>query len=247
MCMKKLMICILCLASIPCFAQFRVGVQGSFSSIGFWSTDRYTGYPSTEFIWEMNGFRGGVFGEYDLGYSGLMLVPSLTYGVNGAHVGQSIGFPANANFSYNFSDSRIKIYNVQLPINLEYGYRVSQKFKVFAGVGVYVAKSISGTEKGNYSVDSFNNSNYAFTIRKTNNLEFNNHRSQFVAGQSNVQPIDGGFDILAGFQWKKLQISASYNRGFVQMYRTDYYNMGNQFWNFTVGYVLWGHERKPKL
>lgn len=245
--MKKLMVCILCLASIPCFAQFRVGVQGSFSALGFWQTDAYVGYPTQEYIWEMNGYRAGVFGEYDLGYSGLMLVPSLMYGVNGAHIGQSIGFPQGSNYSYNFADSRVKIYNLSLPINLEYGFRVSPKFKVFGGIGVYISKSLSGTEKGNYSVDSSNNTQFAYTWRKTNNLEFNNHKSQFVTGQSNVQPIDGGFDILMGFQYKKLQVSASYNRGFVQMYRTQYAYMGNQFWNFTLGYVLWGHDRKPKL
>lgn len=247
MCMKKLMVCILCLASIPCLAQFRLGVQGSFSALSFWQTDAYTGYPSQEYIWEMNGYRAGIFGEYDLGYSGLMLVPSLMYGVNGAHIGQSIGFPQSSIFSYDFSDSRVTIHTLSLPINLEYGFRVSPKFKVFGGLGLYISKSLSGTEKGNYIVDSNNNYTTNFTYRKTNNLEFNNHKSNYVLGQSNVQPLDGGFDILAGFQYKKLQVSASYNRGFVQMYRTQYAYMGNQFWNFTLGYVLWGHERKPKL
>src|ERR1700761_3950288 len=109
MCMKKLMICILCLASIPCFAQIRLGVQGSFSSLGFWQTDGHIGLPSQEFGWQEDGLRGGIFGEYDLGYSGLMLVPSLMYAMNGAHIGQSIGFPSNPNFSYNFADTRVKM------------------------------------------------------------------------------------------------------------------------------------------
>jgi len=245
--MKKLMICILCLASIPCFAQFRLGVQGSFSSLNFWQTDGYTGLPSQEFIWQMNGYRAGIFGEYDLGYSGLEIVPSLMYALNGAHIGQSQGFPSDPNLSYNFSDSRVKIYSLSLPVNLLYGYRVSPKFKVFGGMGLYISKSLSGTEKGNYSVDSNNNNQFAYTFRRTNNLKYNNNASSYVVGQSNVSTIDAGFDIMAGFQYKKLQISASYNRGFVKMYHTTYVNMGNQFWNFTVGYVLWGHDRKPKL
>lgn len=245
--MKKLMVCIFCLASIPCFAQFRVGVQGSFSALGFWQTDAYTGYPSEQYIWDMNGYHAGVFGEYDLGYSGLQIVPALMYGMTGAHIQQNKGFPPETGFSYEFSDTRVKMYSVSLPINLEYGFRVSPKFKVFAGIGVYISKTLSGTEKGNYTVDSNNNFLYNYTYNKTNNLKLNNQRSNYVLGQSNVQPLDAGFDILAGFQWKKLQISASYNRGFVQMYRTQYAYMGNQFWNFTVGYVLWGHDRKPKL
>jgi hypothetical protein len=245
--MKKLMVCILCLASIPCFAQFRVGVQGSLSANNFWQTDGFSGVPTQEFTWETTGYRVGVFGEYDLGYSGLEFNPALMYSLNGAHIGQSQGFPPDPNLSYNFSDTRVKVYSLSLPLNLLYSYRVSPTFKVFAGAGPYVSLNLSGTEKGNYSVDSFNNNNYAYTFRRTNTLKFNGHTSNYVLGQSNVSPIDAGLDILMGFQYKKLQISASWNRGFVKMYYNSYANMGNDFWNFTVGYVLWGHERKPRL
>ena len=241
------MICILCLASIPCFAQFRLGVQGSLSSLNFWQTDGLTGLPSQEFTWQMNGYRAGVFGEYDLGYSGLEIQPALMYSLNGAHIGQSQGFPTNPSLTYDFYDTRVKIYSVTLPINLLYGYRVSPKFKVFGGLGPYFSKSLSGTEKGNYSVDSSTNLIYDYTFRRTNNLKFNNNASDYVVGQSNVSAIDFGMNILAGFQYKKLQISASYNRGFVKMYHTSYVNMGNQMWNFTVGYVLFGHDRKARL
>ena len=241
------MICILCLASIPCFAQFRLGVQGSLSSLNFWQTDGYAGLPSQEFTWQMNGYRAGIFGEYDLGYSGLEIVPALMYSLTGAHIGQSQGFPSDPNLSYNFSDTRVKINSLTLPVNLEYGFRVSPRFKVFGGAGLYVSKSLSGTEKGNYSVDSSTNFVYDYTFRRTNNLKFNNNASNYVVGQSNVSAIDFGMNILAGFQYKKLQISASYNRGFVKMYHTSYVNMGNQMWNFTVGYVLFGHDRKARL
>lgn len=245
--MKKLMICIFCLGTIPAMAQFRLGVQGSFSALGFWQTDAYNGLPTQEFTWEMNGYRAGIFGEYDLGYSGLEIQPALMYSLNGAHIGQSIGFPYDPNRTYDFSDTRVKIYSLSLPINLLYSYRISSKYKVFAGIGPYISKSLSGTEKGNYNVDSNNNYVTGFTFRRTNTLKFNGNRSTYVLGQSNVSSIDIGFDILMGIQYKKLQISASYNRGFSMMYRTQYVNMGNQFWNFTLGYVLWGHERKPKL
>lgn len=247
MCMKKLMICILCLASIPAMAQFRLGIQGSFSALNFWQLDRITGLPTQEFTWSMNGYRAGIFGEYDLGYSGLEIQPALMYSLNGGHIGQSIGFPYDPNRTYDFSDSRVKIYSISLPVNLLYSYRISPKFKVFAGLGPYISKSLSGTEKGNYTVDSNNNYVYGYKFRQTNKLKFNNNQSTYVLGRSNVSSIDVGFDILMGFQYKKLQVSASYNRGFVYMYHTQYVNLGNQFWNFTLGYVLWGHERKPKL
>jgi len=35
-------------------------------------------------------------------------------------------------------------------------------------------------------------------------------------------------------------------RGFSRQYRTICEH-GNQDWNFTLGYLLFGHERKPRL
>jgi len=87
--MKKLMICILCLSSLKGFSQFRLGVQGSFSPLLYWQTDGHEGLSGNEFISAINGFQAGIFGEYDLGYSGLELQPALMYALNGAHVGQT--------------------------------------------------------------------------------------------------------------------------------------------------------------
>jgi hypothetical protein len=246
--MKKLMICILCLVSISGFAQFRMGIQGSFSALTYWQTDGYGGLPSQEFTWAKNGYQGGIFAEYDLGYSGLTIQPALMYAVTGAHVGQTLGFNDNANFTYIISDSRITVNTLRLPVNILYTYRIDPKFKVFGGFGPYIAKNLSGTEKGNYTGDSSTGNNYYPTVvRFKNTLSINGNASQATVGVSNVASIDAGMDILLGFQYKKLEISAAWMRGFSRQYHTSYVNMGNQIWNFTLGYVLFGHERKPKL
>ena len=44
--MKKLIVCILCLASTHLFAQFRLGIQGSLSSVNMWQTDQIGGLPT---------------------------------------------------------------------------------------------------------------------------------------------------------------------------------------------------------
>jgi hypothetical protein len=80
-----------------------------------------------------------------------------------------------------------------------------------------------------------------------NKIKISTDASAATLGVSNVAPVDIGMDILLGFQYKKLQVSASWNRGFSRMYHTSNVNLGNQFWNFTLGYTLFGHERKPKL
>jgi hypothetical protein len=69
--MKKLIVCILCLASTHLFAQFRLGIQGSFSTLNCWQSDQIGGLPTNAITGQLSGFQAGVFAEYDLGYSGL--------------------------------------------------------------------------------------------------------------------------------------------------------------------------------
>jgi hypothetical protein len=246
--MKKLLICILCFTTVQCFAQFRVGVQGSFSSINFWSTDGYTGVPSQENTWQLNAFQAGIVAEYDLGYSGLVLQPALLYSENGSHLGQSQGLVSTGNYTISFTDTKLQYYSLRLPVNLLYAYRLDPKLKVFGGVGPYIAKTLSGTEKGNSIGYIINGGNYEYQTETIDNkVKISSDASSASSGISNVASIDVGMDILLGFQYKKLQVSASWNRGFSRMYHTSYVNMGNQFWNFTLGYMLFGHERKPKL
>ena len=246
--MKKLMICILCFASIQGFSQMRLGVQGSFSALNFWQTDGYTGLTAAENTWAMNGWQAGVFGEYDLGYSGLELQPALMYASTGAHLGQAKGFADQGNFVIGFSDTKLKVNSLRLPVNILYTFRIDSKFKVFGGLGPYIAKNLSGTEKGHYTgYDNSSNNFTPGTFPIDNKIHISGDPSYATLGKSNVASFDAGMDIILGFQYKKLQISGSWVRGFSRQYHTNYVNMGNQIWNFTVGYLLFGHERKPRL
>lgn len=246
--MKKFLICIFCLVSLKGFSQFRLGVQGSFSALNFWQTDGYTGVDPEEFTWGINGFQAGVFGEYDLGYSGFEIQPALMYVESGSHTGQSTGFPQDGYNVIGYSETNVKIYSLRLPVNILYSYRIDPKWKVFAGLGPYIAKNLSGTENGWYRGYNDATNNYTpIGGRIHNNIKFNGNASENVFGQSNVASIDAGMDFLMGFQYKKVQVSVSWMRGFSRQYYTNNVNMGNQIWNFTLGYVLFGHERKPRL
>jgi hypothetical protein len=244
--MKKLIVCILCLASTHLFAQFRLGIQGSFSTLNCWQSDQIGGLPTGAQTRQMNGFQAGVFAEYDLGYSGIAIQPALMYAENGTNFGNTIGFVDNANYSIGYSSTYLRMYSIRLPVNVMYKYAITDKWKVFAGIGPYLAKNIGGTEKGYFQVVySANNQPGAFPINNT--LKISGDPSYAPGGVSNVTAFDFGADILMGFSYKRIEFSASFNRGFTQVYHTTYTDLGNQFWNFTVGYTLFGHDRKPKL
>jgi hypothetical protein len=244
--MKKLIVCILCLASTHLFAQFRLGIQGSFSTLNCWQSDQIGGLPTGAQTRQMNGFQAGVFAEYDLGYSGIAIQPALMYAENGTNFGNTIGFVDNANYSNGYSSTYLRMYSIRLPVNVMYKYAITDKWKVFAGIGPYLAKNIGGTEKGYFQVVySANNQPGAFPINNT--LKISGDPSYAPGGVSNVTAFDFGADILMGFSYKRIEFSASFNRGFTQVYHTTYTDLGNQFWNFTVGYTLFGHDRKPKL
>jgi hypothetical protein len=246
--MKKFLICILCLVSLKGFSQLRFGVQGSFSALTFWQNDGYTGLDAGEYTWAQNSWQAGIFAEYDLGYSGLVLQPALMYAVTGAHLGQSKGFADHGSFVVGFADTKLQVNAVRLPVNLLYNFRIDSKWKVFGGLGPYIAKNLSGTEKGHYTgYDNSSNVYVPGTYPIDNKIKISSDPSFNTIGQSNVASLDVGMDVLLGFQYRKLQISAAWMRGFTRQYHTAYVNMGNLDWNFTLGYVLFGHERKPRL
>lgn len=244
--MKKLIVCILCLASTQVFAQFRLGIQASYSSLNCWQSDQIGGLPTGAQTRQMNGWEAGLVAEYDLGYSGFILQPALLLAENGTNLGNTQGFIDNANYSIGYSSSYIRFYSVRVPVNLVYKYAISDKWRAFVGLGPYVSKNVSGTEKGYYQiVYTANNQFGAFGINNT--MHISNNPSYAPGGVSNMAGFDFGADFLVGVSYKKFDFSASFNRGFTEMYHTTYTDLGNQFWNFTVAYTILGHYRKAKL
>jgi hypothetical protein len=246
--MKKLIICVLCFATAHSYAQLRVGLQGSASSLNFWQSDGLGGVPTGLQTWAMNGYQAGVVVEYDLGYSGLTIQPAVLYAENGSHTGNTIGFIDDANSTIGYSNTSLKVYSVRVPINLIYKFDLNSKVKIFGGLGPYIAKNVSGTEKGYYTGDSIVNGNFIPYKRTINNkAKINNNTSQGTEGITNFTPFDFGGDILLGAEYKRFEFSINYSRGFSRVYHTTYANAGNTFWNLSVAYMIFGHYRKPKL
>src|SRR3984957_17301802 len=133
--MKKLIVCILCLASTPLFAQIRLGIQGSFTSANTWQTDGIGGLPTLSDTWQINAFPAGIFVEYDFGNSGFVLQPGLVYAQNGTHWTNAQGFSAPVGYHYGADTTILRINSIRLPINVLYKSELNSKWKVFIGLG----------------------------------------------------------------------------------------------------------------
>jgi Outer membrane protein beta-barrel domain len=243
--MKKLIICVLCFATTQTFAQFRLDLRGSLCPINFWQTDGFGGLPTGAQTREMSGFQGGLQGEYDLGYSGITLQASVLYAENGSNIGNTQGFINNANYSIGYSSSYLRVYSVRVPVEAVYKFDISSSWKVFGGLGLYISKNISGTEKGYYVVNS-NNNGSTDTLSLNNKVKFNSKPSSATQGVSNVTNFDFGADFFIGVEHKRWQFRAGYDRGFVRMWHTSYINSGNAFWDLGLSYRIFGHYRKPQ-
>ena len=246
--MRKLLICILCLAATQSFAQLRLGVQGSFSSLNFWQGQGYKGLPSGVNTWAINGFQAGIVAEYDLGHTNLILQPAVLYAENGSHLGNRQGFPSTPGITIGSSNTEIRLFSVRVPVNLLYKWDINNKVRILAGMGPYIAKHLSGTEKGYYSAYYLSGGEYVTVQpRIDNKVDFTSGKSSSTEGITKIAPYDIGMDAQIGGQYKKFQLSINYSRGFTRLYQTNYVRAGNSFWNFTLAYMIFGHDIKPKL
>lgn len=246
--MKKIMICILCLTVTRSFGQFRLGVTGGATTANLWQTDGYTGVPTGLSSWPITGFNGGLIAEIDLNSSGLMIQPSLSYYVYGSHLANSQGFPSG-NITIDYSNTMLYVYSLRLPVNLVYKFSITDKWKVFAGIGPYIAKALSGTEKGYYKGYYTTPDGQYIGVggHIDNKAKISTDLSNSTAGITNINPYDIGGNLLLGVEYKKFQFSINYSRGFTKVYRSSYANTGNFAWNFSLAYMIFGHNKKPAL
>ncbi|MBS1661630.1 MAG: outer membrane beta-barrel protein [Bacteroidetes bacterium] len=248
--MKKLLICILCFSATQSFAQLRLGVTGSFSAANFWQSEGYRGLQSGVNTWAINDYQAGIMAEYDLGHTNLILQPAVLYAESGSHLGNRIGLGSVGNVHIGFSNTTIKVQAIRVPVNLLYKWDINNgKVRILAGLGPYIAKNISGTEKGYFQGDTLNNSGGYTTIKYdvNNKVEFKSGKSSVVSGITRIAPYDIGMDIQIGAQYKKFQFAFNYTRGFTRLYSTNYVNAGTAITNFTLSYIIFGHDIKPKL
>ena len=170
--MRRVLVLCLILLSLNAFSQkFKVGVEvGTISST--FNNQTGTAYIGLNNI---NSFQLGGIAEYEIG-SGFYGQTGLFFNQKGCEK-----YPTNQNLG---SSTTLKISYLQLPLNIEYKINLISNLKAIVGAGFYIARGISGTEKGTENstgITQVVNNSVHFTTDNTYNK-----------GYTSVNPYDFG-------------------------------------------------------
>jgi hypothetical protein len=218
--MKKLLVVVFCFISAGSFAQVRLGLQGGYSSSNFYSpgTD-----PNEISISHISSYVAGIVAEANLNKT-FFVQSGLQWAGKGAVKNRGV-------FALYGANTTIRLNYLQLPLNLGVKFPLSKDVKVFAEGGIYAAVGISGTEKGS-NVDQI-----AGTSTVERKVNFSNNPPAPVT-TTYFKPFDAGYTVSAGIDWKLLQLSANFNKGFSNAIATGSTTCINQVFNVSLAYYL---------
>jgi hypothetical protein len=229
--MKKIFFAFVCFVATDSFSQTKIGFEGGFNSASFAQSGEsfLNGYRSSSAA--VGTFHVGIVSEIPLSKK-IFLQPGLLYFGNGTHIieqGSDSGYKASAH-------TTIQLYYLRFPVNVVYKIKLNNNLNFLAGAGLYIAKGLSGTIKGNGEGTSPFAGPFAYSFK--DKVEFSNADSSSSQNNTIVKSFDAGFGILAGFGCKIFQLTAKYSRSFSEIYSDGGYNYRNAAFECTLAYLF---------
>jgi hypothetical protein len=229
--MKKIFFVLCCFVSTRSYSQIKIGVEGGYHSASFAQSGETSapGYGMSPF--SISGFNAGIVSEIPLSKK-IFLQPGLLYFSNGTHIIGQGGISGYTGSSY----TAIQLYYLRLPVNVVYKMKLNNRFNLLVGAGLYTAKGLSGTGKGNEEETSpfARPSAYSFNSK----VDFSDDDSPSSANNTKIKPFDFGFTVLAGIEWGNFQLTANYSHGFSQVYADGGYQYKNVAFGITLAYLF---------
>ncbi len=229
--MKKIFFVLLCFLSMHGFSQIKIGVAGGYSSASFAQSGEtdIPGYGNSSS--SISTFNMGIVSEIPLGKK-IFLQPGLLYFGNGTHIDEQGGESGYEGSSH----TTIQLYYLRLPVNIVYKMKLNNRFNLLVGTGLYVAKGLSGTGKGNSKGSSPFSGPYAYSFN--NKVDFSDDNSPSSQNDTKIKPFDFGFNVLAGIEWRNFQLTANYSHSFLQGYADGGYNYKNAVFGISLAYLF---------
>jgi len=209
-----------CLVTVSSFAQFKLGIQAGYlsaQSIDKGNDQQYynlSGIPT---------FEAGVVAEQPLGKH-IFFETGLTF----IEKGNSKSPTAFANSG---STTTTKIDYLQIPLDLAYKTNLNKEVKLMIASGFYIARGIAGTEKGTTK------SSIGVTSTVDKKIQFTNNNDN-SSTNTLVKPFELGYNFNAGIEWQKFQFTATFSRGFGNIYPVGTTSFSNQTIGITVAYLM---------
>lgn len=217
--MKKILCYFFCLISVCSFSQIKIGVQGGYN-ISKITNMRSNAYISTTSV---NNFQLGAIAE--------ITFKKNIFFQSGLNITGKGGFIGDHSIADGGSETTTKLWYLQIPINFGGKISLGKNMQAIVGMGLYIARGVSGTEKGTGS--GFGGS-YPINYK----IHFTNDANYYKANTTTVKPFDFGYNALAGVEYKKLQFTFNYSHGFGNVYPYDYATFKNQVFNFSLAYFF---------
>ncbi|HEY4874489.1 MAG TPA: outer membrane beta-barrel protein [Puia sp.] len=216
--MKKVFLVLVFFVSTRGLAQVKMGIEGGYNAARFAQSPETILSDNGYSPFSISTFNAGIVLEIHISKK-IFLQPELLYFGNGTIINGHGGDAGYENSSHEF----IEVYYLRLPVNVVYKIKLTDKLHVLVGTGLYGAKGLSGRGKGNIeeSGPSSGPSAYAYNSK----VNFSGDNSS--ANQTNIKPVDVGFDLLAGIEWNNFQLQANYSRGFSPIFNDVGYHYKN--------------------
>lgn len=179
------------------------------------------------------GYQLGVYTEF--AFEHMSIQPGLLFSSQGGIHNNTDDINA---YTYIYSNkATFRLYYIKLPVHALY-YLPTKKYKVFFGVGPYIAMGVAG----HYS--AFENSLYngvhtTATINGTVSFGHEDDQRQTYSNITYIKNPDYGVSLLAGINLRhNLKLSAGYDIGVANL-STDYFTSSrNNVFDLSVGYTF---------
>jgi len=191
------------------------------------------GLSSSTLVEELNGTTGntGYIKNVDLGayadikFGNFTLQPGLAYYLKGGS-GSNGAYSSGAG-AVTFYDQELRLYYLELPVNVLYNFSIKAG-KFFIGGGPYIAYAVSGKSQVFATTSGSGSTTNSATTDVT-----------FGSGANDLQRLDYGFDMLAGFRFNNgIELGFDCGVGSQNLSNQSNFNVKNATGSFTVGYFF---------
>ncbi|MFL9481328.1 porin family protein [Chitinophagaceae bacterium LWZ2-11] len=219
--MKKLFTLVCCFIAIGSFAQLRVGIQAGYNSSKF----NVPGVDENQLVTSsVNGISAGILGDYQIN--------KLFFAQAGLQIATKGSYVGRGQFALYGSNSTVKLTYLQLPVNVGVKIKVHNNLNAFAGVGLYAAYGLTGTQKGT-GLDINGSTVIDAKVKFSTDVPSVSDNTTLY-----IKPFDFGYNATAGLEWKLLQLSANFSRGFQSAYAEGTTKYENQTFNVSLACFL---------